>query len=190
MKKLVTSVEAKEGKYGMYKTLFFEDGSKMTITHNNRSYDTFTGPGEYDITTKDYNGKEVISSAKKLSKGDLTSAKEIVSKKPMTAAQTMEERIRFERETQKDIMVECYMGIAKDIALANQKTGGKLVIEAKDVESIAFDLIAAHFRVKNGKNIPAIVGDIQAAFPGSEVVAPQQGQFSDVPKMSEDEIPE
>ena len=189
MIKLVTSVEAKEGKFGMYKTLFFDDNSKMTITHNNRCYDTFTGPGEYDITFKQFNGKEVISSAKKTSKGDLTSAKEIVSKKPVTAAQTMEERISFEREKQRDIMVECYMGIAKDIALANQKTGGKLVIEAKDVESIAFDLIAAHFRVKNGKNIPAIVGDIQAAFPSSEVVTPKQEKPDNVPTLYEGELP-
>lgn len=188
MKKLVTSVEAKEGKFGMYKTIFFDDGSKITITHNNRCYETFTGAGEYDVVTKQYNGKEVVSSAKKLSKGDLASAQQIIGKKPITAAQSMEERISFEREKQKDIMVECYMGIAKDIALANQKTGGKLVIEAKDVEAIAFDLIAAHFRVKNGKNIPAIVGDIQAAFPGSEVV-PSQPTFSDVPE-TQIEIPE
>lgn len=189
MTKLVTSIEAKEGKFGMYKTLFFDDGTKMTITHNNRCYDVFTGAGEYDITFKQFNGKEVVSGAKKLSKGDLTSAKEIVSKKPMTAAQTMEERISFEREKQKDIMVECYMGIAKDIALANQKTGGKLVIEAKDVENLAFDLIAAHFRVKNGKNIPAIVGDIQAAFPGAEIVTQKKEQPSDVPTLYEGELP-
>lgn len=187
MKKVITSIDAKEGKFGMYKTLHFEDGSKMTITHNNRSYDVFTGPGEYDINTKEYNGKDVISSAKRLSKGDISSAQQIIAKKPVTAAQSMEERISFEREKQKDIMVECYMGIAKDIVLANQKPSGKLVIEAKDVENMAFELIAAHYRVKNGKNIPAIVGDIQAVFPGSTV---EQPSFNDVPPMPETEIPE
>lgn len=184
MQKTVVSIDAKEGKYGMVKTLHFADGSKMNITQNNRSYDVFTGAGDYDINTRDYNGKEVVSSARKLSKGDMASAQQIIAKKPVTAAQSMEERISFERERQKDIMVECYMGIAKDIVLANQKASGKLVIEAKDVEALAFELIAAHHRVRNGKNIPAVVGDIQAIFPGSEVTTvPEQ------PKM-EMEIPE
>lgn len=189
MKKTVVSIDAKEGKYGMVKTLHFEDGSKMNITQNNRSYDVFVGPGEYDINTRDYNGKEVVSSAKRLSKGDFTSAQQIVAKKPVTAAQSMEERISFERERQKDIMIECYMGIAKDIVLANQKASGKLIIEPKDVENMAFELVACHYRVRNGKNIPAVVGDIQALFPGSNVI-PEQAKFEDLPKGTEMEIPE
>lgn len=166
MEKVITSIEAKEGKFGMYKTIFFDDGEKISVTQNNRSYSVFTGAGTYDITFREFNGKQVVSSARKLSKGDLTSAQAIVGKKPVTAAQSMEERISFEREKQKDIMVECYMGIAKDIAIANK---GNEPITAKMVEELTFELMAGHFRVKNGKDIPAIVGDIQATFPGSEL---------------------
>lgn len=166
MEKVITNIEAKEGKFGMYKTLFFDDGSKMSITANNRSYGVFTGAGTYDLTFKNYNGKEVISGAKRLSKGDLSAAQEIIGKKPVTAAQSMEDRISFEREKQKDIMIECYMGIAKDIVIANKKEGN---IKAEDIENMAFELVASHYRVKNGKDIPAIVGDIQAAFPEAKL---------------------
>jgi hypothetical protein len=177
MEKVITSIDAKEGKFGMYKTLFFDDGGKISVTQNNKSYGVFTGPGKYDITFKNYNGKEVVSAASKLSKGDLDSAQQIIGKKQVTAAQSMEERISFEREKQKDIMVECYMGIAKDICIANK---GSEKITTEMVEETAFNLIAGHYRVKNGKDIPAIVGDIQASFPGA-VLEKKEEELPDIP---------
>lgn len=164
MIKNITGVEAKEGKFGMYKTLFFDDGSKMSITKQNRCYDAFTGAGEYDITTRLYNGKEVISAAKKIGKGDAGAVSQVVSStKPMTAAQASEDRLAFDRSKQRDIMVECYMGIAKDIAIANKKADQD--ITAKMVGDIALELVAVHNNVKEGRASDDTVGTVKAMFP-------------------------
>jgi hypothetical protein len=168
MIKNITGIEAKEGKFGMYKTLCFDDGSKMSITKQNRCYDLFTGAGQYDITTRLYNGKEVISGAKKLGKGDAgVVATTIGVTKPMSAAQATEDRIAFERAKQRDIMVECYMGIAKDIAIANKKEGQD--ITPVMIGNIALELVACHNNVKEGKKADDVVGAVTAMFPGAEV---------------------
>lgn len=177
MTKNITGVEAKEGKFGMYKTLFFDDGSKMSITKQNRCYDVFTGPGEYDIGTRQYNGKEVISSAKKIGKGDAGSvAQTVASFKPTSAAQAAEDRLAFDRAKQRDIMIECYMGIAKDIALANKKDGENVTVKA--IGDLVTELIAAHCNIKEGKPADDVVGVAQTLFPGAEVV-PAKDQLED-----------
>lgn len=169
MIKNITGVEAKEGKFGMYKTLFFDDGSKMSITKQNRCYDAFTGAGEYDITTRLYNGKEVISAAKKLGKGDAAAAAPAVAaSRPMSAAQASEDRLAFDRAKQRDIMVECYMGIAKDIAIANKKADQD--ITAKMIGDIALELVAVHNNVKEGKAPGDAIGVVQAVFPDAKPV--------------------
>lgn len=168
MIKNVTGIEAKEGKFGMYKTLFFDDGSKMSITKQNRCYDAFTGAGQYDITTRLYNGKEVISAAKKVGKGDAgATAPVISSNRPLSAAQASEDRLAFDRAKQRDIMVECYMGIAKDIAIANKKDDQD--ITPVMIGDLALALMACHNNIKEGKSADSKVGEVTAVFPGSEV---------------------
>lgn len=168
MIKTITGIEAKEGKFGMYKTLFFDDGSKMSITKQNRCYDAFTGAGQYEITTRLYNGKEVISGAKKVGKGDAGAVAPVVAAtRPMSAAQASEDRLAFDRAKQRDIMVECYMGIAKDIAIANKKEGQD--VTPVMIGDIALQLVACHNNVKEGRKADEPIGEITATFPDSKV---------------------
>lgn len=168
MTRNVTGVEAKEGKFGMYKTLFFDDGSKMSITKQNRCYDTFTGPGEYEINTRQYNGKEVIASAKRIGKADaVAAAASIVANRPMSAAQAAEDRLAFDRQKQRDIMIECYMGIAKDILIANKGADGK-EITVKDLGNMVIDLMIAHTNIKEGRAVDEPVGVVKNMFQGTE----------------------
>lgn len=146
MKETVAKIELTENQYGQKKQIILASGRTLNITPKNRCFNAFTVPGEYEITTREFNGKEAITSAKRLGNAEGVSGQPI---KAMTnvAAQTLDKKLEFDKSRQKDIMIECYMGIAKDIAIANKHQEG---IEVSYVMDLAAELIFAHNKILNG----------------------------------------
>ena len=156
MKETVAKIELTENQYGQKKQIILASGRTLNITPKNRCFNAFTVPGEYEITTRDFNGKEAITSAKRLGNAEGVSGQPI---KAMTnvAAQTLDKKLEFDKSRQKDIMIECYMGIAKDIAIANKHQEG---IDVNYVMDLAAELIFAHNKILNGY-VPNLDKDIK-----------------------------
>lgn len=178
MKENIAKIELTENQYGSKKQIIFASGKTLNITPKNRCFSVFNLPGVYDIATKEFNGKEVIVSAKRIgdAENQPTTANKGISN---VAAQTLDKKLEFDKNRQKDIIIECYMGIAKDILIANKKAEP---IKAVDVMDFAAELVLCHNKILNGYN-PAIeskVHDVTTTF-GGEVVDADYNPEQDLP---------
>lgn len=172
MKETVTKIELTENQFGKKKSVTLASGSVLSVTEKNRCFNVFTVPGEYDINTRDFNGKMAVVTAKRLGNSSAAPAQASTYQqaKPVAniSAQTLDKKLEFDKARQKDIMIECYMGIAKDIAIANKKdeeiTPGRIM-------DLVAELIFAHNKILNGYNphIESKVPEVAAAVGGKVV---------------------
>lgn len=152
MKENVVRIELSENQYGQKKQVVLASGSTLNVTSKNRCFNAFTIPGEYDIVTRDFNGKMAVQSARRLGDSKVMPAniqQPVARPVSNVAAQTLDKKLEFDKARQKDIMIECYMGIAKDIVVANKKDGD---ITPGLVMDMAAELMFAHNKLLNGYN--------------------------------------
>lgn len=186
MRETVVKIELSENQYGQKKQVVLASGITLSVTSKNRCFAAFTVPGEYDIVTRDFNGKKAVQSARRVGDSKVMPVN-IQTPKPISnvAAQTLDKKLEFDKARQKDIMIECYMGIAKDIVVANKKDNE---ITPGMVMDMAAELMFAHNKLLNGYNphIESKLPEVAAAV-GGQVVKENDG--IDGEYHPEDELP-
>lgn len=138
--------------YGPFKALELEDGSKVNVSSKSKFYNVFDESGQYEIqigTTQ--KGNATVTAATKLGVAGANSAPTQVLKPTYTPAaklaqntlnaQNLDKKIDFEKEKQKDIMIQCYIGRAIDILTVNKHDTG---FSVEDVTKVANELLTAH----------------------------------------------
>ena len=172
--------------YGPFKALELEDGSKVNVSSKSKFYNVFDESGQYEIqigTTQ--KGNATVTAATKLGVAGANSAPAQVSKTTYTPAaklaqntlnaQNLDKKIDFEKEKQKDIMIQCYIGRAIDILTVNKHDTG---FSVEDVTKIANELLTAHRSL-------ASLGDNKSGTRDSEDLVSPKSESDDL-KREED----
>lgn len=172
--------------YGPFKALELEDGSKVNVSSKSKFYNVFDESGQYEIqigTTQ--KGNATVTAATKLGVAGVNSAPAQVLKPTYTPAtklaqntlnaQNLDKKIDFEKEKNKDIMIQCYIGIAIDILTVNKHDTG---FSVEDVTKIASELLTAHRSL-------ASLGDNKSGTRDSEDLVPAKSESDDL-KREED----
>ena len=134
----VVRVEERVDKWGTKKILHTEDGKQYKISEKSFAYDNVKGEGPYDVTMGEYQGHPFVKTLKFLGVYKDTPT----ATKPQSGAISAD-RIGFEKDKQTEIKLECYAGIAKDIALHNAAIA-KAEVKIKEVMNLAKDMMIMH----------------------------------------------
>lgn len=163
----VIRIEELQGKFPK-KVLHIDDGSKINVNKSNKSYDYVMNPGQYDIEFGEYQGhkfpktikavdwqKDTGSGAKTSVKGDF------------------DKRIAFDKERQKEIKLECYAGISKDILLHNAALAKRelshveVMAMAKNMVMLHDDIIVNDQIKQLPENVDEMVKEVAKTFDGA-----------------------
>ena len=183
---MYVKVNKRMSQYGPFKALELEDGSKVNVSSKSKFYNVFDESGNYEIqigTTQ--KGNATVTAATKLGVAGANSVPAQVSKTTYTPAaklaqntlnaQNLDKKIDFEKEKQKDIMIQCYIGRAIDILTVNKHDTG---FSVEDVTKIANELLTAHRSL-------ASLGDNKSGARDSEDLVPAKSESDDL-KREED----
>lgn len=183
---MYVKVNKRMSQYGPFKALELEDGSKVNVSSKSKFYNVFDESGNYEIqigTTQ--KGNATVTAATKLGVNGANSAPAAVLKPTYTPAaklaqntlnaQNLDKKIDFEKEKQKDIMIQCYIGRAIDILTVNKHDTG---FGVEDVAKIANELLAAHRSL-------AMTGDIKSGTEHNQDTVFTQSESDDL-KREED----
>ena len=115
----IVRIEAENSKFGTKKILWDDQGNKYSISSRRQwMYEEVQTEGVYDIEMGEYMGKPSVQKIKFLSSsGAASSASAPAAQKPQQGA-VLADRIAFDKDKQKDIMIEFYVGVAKDVLIA------------------------------------------------------------------------
>lgn len=156
MRIIVTSIEEATDKYGTKKIFTDDKGIVRKLKSTSKAYNNLVNPGEYEITEDTYNGNVYTKWIKPINQlKDIRESQNSAKQQPQTTqkaslSQTiLEDKLKFEIEKQKEIRLECYAGIAKDIVLANN-ANVEMPATAKDVMTMAKELVELHEAILNG----------------------------------------
>lgn len=138
MKVNVVRVEKRVDKWGTKQILHTEDGKQYKISEKSFAYDNVHGEGPYEVTMGEYQGHPFVKTLKFLGVYKDTPT----ATKPQQAP-VLADRMGFEKDKQTEIKLECYAGIAKDIALHNA-TMAKAEVKVKEVMDLAKDMMIMH----------------------------------------------
>lgn len=134
----VIRVEEKTDKYGTKKILHTAEGKQYKVSSKSFAYDSIHGEGPYDVTMGEYQGHPFVKNLKFLGVYKDTPKQE----KPQQMAISAD-KIAFEKAKQDEIKLECYAGIAKEIAIHNASLA-KAEVKVKDVMNLAKDMFIMH----------------------------------------------
>ena len=127
----VVKIEEQDGKYPK-KILFTDRGEKINVNKSNKCYDYVVAPGPYSLEWGEWQGKKFVKTLK--FNGDYS----LQYKKPQQGAISSDKTASYD-DKQRDIKLEFYAGIAKDIFVSRNKH-----FTAKDVMCMAKDLMLMH----------------------------------------------
>lgn len=183
---MYVKVNKRMSQYGPFKALELEDGSKVNVSSKSKFYNVFDESGQYEIqigTTQ--KGNATVTAATKLGVAGANSVPASVLKTTPTPAvklaqntlnaQNLDKKIDFEKEKQKDIMIQCYIGRAIDILTVNKHDTG---FSVEDVTKIANELLTAHRSL-------ASLGDNKSGTRDSEDLVSPKSESDDL-KREED----
>lgn len=149
---MYVKVNKRMSQYGPFKALELEDGSKVNVSSKSKFYNVFDESGNYEVqvgTTQ--KGNATVTGAVKLDDNGSNLSNTAISKPTYTPAaklaqntvisQNLDKKIDFEKDKQKDIMIQCYIGRAIDMLTVNKHEEG---FSIKDVAEITSDLISLH----------------------------------------------
>lgn len=154
----ITKIEEQETKYGRKKILLADDGRKFNVNESNKCWDYVKTPGPYDIEMGEYQGHPFV---KKLRfQGAYNDGAVGAAAKTSGSAKTdYSQRLEFDKERQKEIKMECYASIAKDIVIHNAEIS-RSVISATDVMSVANNLVMLHDDILANKRVGQLPADV------------------------------
>lgn len=160
----VVKIEEQDGKYPK-KILFTDRGEKINVNKSNKCYDYVVAPGPYSIEWGEWQGKKFVKTLK--FNGDHS----LQYKKPQQGAVLAEKTVSYD-DKQRDIKMEFYAGVAKDILISRNKP-----FNAKDVMCIAKDMMLMHNDIivmDKEKTLPGLGKDfyseVNEVFPDSAYV--------------------
>lgn len=166
----VVRVESVTDKWGTKKILHADNGQKYKISEKSFTYDNVKTEGPYDITMGEFKGHPFVKTLKFLGTYEEPKAAQKPQQGPVLA-----DRIGFEKDKQAEIKLECYAGIAKDIALYNA-TLAKAEVNVKEVMNLAKDMMIMHddiieLKKKNalGMQGESFDKELKEAFPDATV---------------------
>ena len=139
-------------KFGPFKALELNDGTKVNVSEKSKFYNVFDESGNYEIQIgTSQKGNAMVVAATKLDANGSNSENTAALKptyspaaqlaKNTAMSQNLDKKIDFEKDKQKDIMIQCYIGRAIDILSV---TKHDVSFSVDDVVEIARQLIAGH----------------------------------------------
>lgn len=153
----VTRIENKTDKFGEKKILHTDKGETYKINKTNKVYDYVQEPGKYEVTMGEFKGHTFIQTAKFIEPVHANPAT-VEAKKVAVSTGIPLDRINMEMAKQQEIKLQCYTGIAKEIAIHNA-TMAKREVKMGEVMSLAKDFLKAHdiiIDLHKNEQLPAI----------------------------------
>jgi len=145
----IVRIDAENSKFGTKKILWDDQGNKYSISSKRQwMYEEAQIPGQYDIEMGEYMGKPSVQKIKFIaapSTSVTASGSAQAAQKPQQGA-VLADRIAFDKDKQKDIMIEFYVGIAKDVLIAT--LGDKAEITPDQLFLYATSLMRRHILAK------------------------------------------
>lgn len=183
---MYVKVNKRMSKFGPFKALDLADGTKVNVSEKSKFYNVFDESGDYEIQIgTSQKGNAMVVAATKLgvngsNLGNTAILKPTYSPASVLAkntnmAQNLDKKIDFEKDKQKDIMIQCYIGRAIDILTVNNHDKGFTV---EDVTKIASELLTAHRSL-------ASLGDNKSELKHSEDMVLTESESNDL-KRDED----
>lgn len=143
----IVRIEAENSKFGTKKILWDDQGNKYSISSKRQwMYEEAQTEGQYDIEMGEYMGKPSVQKIKFIAPFNAAgTASAQPAQKPQQGA-VLADRIAFDKDKQKDIMIEFYVGIAKDVLIAT--LGDKAEITPDQLFLYATSLMRRHILAK------------------------------------------
>ena len=174
----VIKVEERTDNWGTKKILHAANGQTYKVSSKSFAYQAIQGNGPYDITMGDYKGNPFVKNLKFL--GEYQPPKTPLK---LEGGKLVDERVKFEKAKQDEIKLECYAGIAKEIAIHNA-TLAKAYIDVKDVMNLAKDMFLIHndiiaLKESNALGMQGQAFDVELkkVFPDATVVESYDGEI-------------
>lgn len=169
----IVKIEENSGRYGKSKVLYADNGQKYKVNETNKCWEYVKTPGPYEITMGEYQGHPYVQ---KLRFQGAYSEKAVdnynASQKAAPRAD-FAQKLEFDKERQREIKLECYAGIAKDIIIHNAEID-RAKVTAKDVMSMANNLAMLHDDILANKvtkelpeDVDEMVKTVQQTFNGA-----------------------
>lgn len=158
--KIIKVTEEMNAKYGKKcKVLHADNGAKYRVNESNKCWDYVKGEGPYMIEMGSYNGHPFVKTLRfqGVYKEDGTGT---AGNTKNASGANFDARIAYEKERQKEIKLECYAGIAKDICLYNAGLEKKKVNHI-DVMSVAHNLMMLHDDILENKEVKELPEDVK-----------------------------
>ena len=153
----VTRIENKTDKFGEKKILHTDKGETYKVNKTNKVFDYVMEPGKYEVNMGEFKGHSFIQSAKLIEPLNIAPAV-AEAKKVAVATGIPLDRVTMEMSKQQEIKLQCYAGIAKEIAIHNA-TMAKCEVKMSEVMSLAKDMLKAHdiiIDLHKNEQLPAI----------------------------------
>lgn len=142
---MYVKVNKRMSQYGPFKALELADGSKVNVSSKSKFYNLFEESGEYNVTLgTSQKGSPMVVAATKLGSSNVSvpvATPTVKLAQNTLQSQNIDKKIDFEKDKQKDIMIECYMGKALDYLIATKHETG---FSVEDIVKTAGELINGH----------------------------------------------
>ena len=147
---MYVKVNKRMSQYGPFKALELEDGSKVNVSSKSKFYNVFEENGNYNVTLgTSQKGSPMVVAASKIGQDGVIAQPATPAVKlaqNTLQSQNLDKKIDFEKDKQKDIMIECYMGKALDYLIATKLDSG---FDVNDIVKTAGELINGHRSLAN-----------------------------------------